>query len=163
MPTTSTRSAAKAAKAHAARARVTLPKVSVQVASRARSVPSARRLIRWVRAAAPGARQVTLRLVTTSEARRLNLAYRGRDYATNVLTFAYEPGRTGDIVLCPAVVAREARSQSKSIEAHYAHLAVHGALHLCGFDHERPADAVRMERTEIRLLRRLGFANPYLT
>jgi probable rRNA maturation factor len=124
-------------------------------------MPAAVRLTRWVRAAAPDAEQITVRLVTQAEGRGLNLAYRGKDYATNVLTFPYEPGRSGDIVLCPAVIAREARAQRKSLDAHYAHLAIHGVLHLRGHDHERAADAVRMERMEIALLKRFGYANPY--
>lgn len=94
------------------------------------------------------------------EGRRLNLTYRGRDYATNVLTFAYEASR-GDIVLCPAVVARESREQGKSTEAHYAHLTVHAILHMRGYDHERRPDAERMERAEKRILGRLGHPDPY--
>jgi probable rRNA maturation factor len=142
----------------------------VQRAVAAQGAPGARRLSAFARAAARGAMLVTLRLVGAAEGRRLNRAFRGRDYATNVLTFTY--GRTrarrgaarllhGDIVLCHPVIAREARAQGKSLIAHYAHLAVHGMLHLRDADHERPREAARMERAEARILRRLGFADPY--
>jgi probable rRNA maturation factor len=124
-------------------------------------VPAAARFRAWVRAAVSGPAQVTVRLVGAAEGRRLNLAYRGKDYATNVLTFAYEKG-AGDIVICPAVVAREAAEQGKPVEQHYAHLTVHGVLHMRGYDHERPEDTARMERAEIRILRSLGHPNPYL-
>lgn len=129
--------------------------------SRAHGIPARARIVRWVRTAAPRAREITVRLVGSSEARRLNLAYRGRDYPTNVLTFVYDPALAGDIVLCPAVIAREARAQGKALEAHYAHLCIHGALHLLGYDHEREADAQRMERRERALLRQFGVPDPY--
>ena len=90
----------------------------------------------------------------------MNLAFRSKDYATNVLTFAYGPG-SADIVLCPAVIAREAREQGKTPESHYAHLTVHAILHIRGYDHARRADAARMERAEIRILKRLGHPDPY--
>jgi probable rRNA maturation factor len=133
----------------------------LQDASRSRRVPSAARFRSWVRAAAVDGGRVTVRLVGTAEARRLNLAFRGKDYATNVLAFEYEGG-AGDIVLCPSVISREAREQGKTLDAHYAHLTVHAVLHLRGYDHARPADAARMEKAEIRILRRLGHANPYV-
>jgi probable rRNA maturation factor len=135
--------------------------VRVQNASRSRRLPAPARFRAWVRATATGAAEVTVRLVGTAEGRRLNRAYRGKDYATNVLTFAYGKN-AGDIVICPAVVAREAAQQGKPLEQHYAHLTVHGVLHMRGYDHERPADAARMERAEIRILRQLGHPNPYL-
>jgi probable rRNA maturation factor len=103
-----------------------------------------------------------VRFVGAAEGRRLNRAYRGRDYATNVLTFAYDgPGLAGDIVLCTPVIARESRSRSLAVRAHFAHLVVHGALHLAGHDHERGRDAAIMESVERRILARLGFADPY--
>ncbi len=138
--------------------------LAVQRASRARHIPAERRLAAWSRAALTRDAAVTLRFVAEREGRRLNRDFRGRDYATNVLTFAYEAGRgplAGDIVICAPVVAREAREQGKAIEAHYAHLLVHGLLHLQGWDHERPAEAARMERREKAVLARLGFADPY--
>ena len=99
---------------------------------------------------------INLRIVGAAEGRRLNKRYRKRDYATNVLTFA-----TGDVVLCAPVIRKEARQQGKSLRAHYAHLVVHGALHARGYDHEKKQDAARMAAREIRILRRLGFGNPY--
>jgi probable rRNA maturation factor len=104
--------------------------------------------------------EVTLRIVGRAEGRRLNHAYRRRSYATNVLSFAYGRGR-GDVVLCHPVIAREARAQGKSVAAHYAHLVLHGILHLRGYRHEKKEEAQRMERAEIRQLRRAGFGNPY--
>ena len=136
-------------------------RVRVQDASRSRRVPPAARFRAWVRAALPGSAEVTVRLVGAAEGRRLNLAYRGKDYATNVLTFAYGKD-AGDIVICPAVVAREAAEQGKTLAQHFAHLTVHGILHMRGYDHEDAADAARMERAEKRILKRLGHPNPYL-
>jgi probable rRNA maturation factor len=128
----------------------------VQYAVPRRGVPSAVSLRKW---AVRGA-DVTLRIVGEAEGRQLNRTYRRRDYATNVLSFAYGGGH-GDVVLCHPVIAREARAQGKSVAAHYAHLVVHGILHLRGYRHERKAEAQRMAREEIRLLRRLGLRNPY--
>jgi probable rRNA maturation factor len=132
----------------------TLPKnnVAVQYAVSRRGVPGAASLRTWARAA--GSLPVTIRIVGRAEGRRLNARYRNKAYATNVLSFPY--GRTGDIVLCHPVVAREAREQGKALRAHYAHLVIHGMLHLRGLAHGR-----RMEAREIRLLRRFGFRNPY--
>ncbi len=125
-------------------------KVSVQYAVPRRGVPSAAFLRRW--AIAP----VTLRIVGEAEGRRLNRNFRNKSAATNVLSFD-----TGDIVLCHPVIRREARAQGKSLRAHYAHLVVHGCLHMRGYDHESKRDAVRMEAREIAILRRGGVANPY--
>ena len=114
-----------------------------------------------------GRRELGVRVVGRSESRRLNARYRGRDKPTNVLSFpaGEVPGAPaqplGDLVICPDVLRSEARVQGKSLRAHWAHLVVHGTLHLIGYDHEHPADAGRMERREIALLRRLGFPNPY--
>jgi probable rRNA maturation factor len=138
--------------------------VRVQRASRAPHIPPDAALKRWAKAALAKTADVTLRYVTEAEGRRLNRAYRGRDHATNVLTFVYQPRPlAGDIVICAPVVAREAAAQGKATEAHHAHLVVHGLLHLQGFDHERAADAERMERRERRILARLGFPDPYGT
>jgi probable rRNA maturation factor len=126
--------------------------VAVQYAVPRRGVPAATALRAWARAA--GSLPITIRIVGRAEGRRLNSEYRKKDYATNVLSFPY--GRAGDIVLCHPVVAREARQQRKSVRAHYAHLVVHGMLHLRGYAHGR-----RMEAREIRLLARFGFRNPY--
>ena len=112
-------------------------------------------------------RELGVRVVGPAESRRLNARYRGKDKPTNVLSFpAVElpagPERPlGDLVICPDVLRVEAREQRKSLRAHWAHLVVHGTLHLVGYDHEDPYDADRMERREIAVLRRLGFPNPY--
>jgi probable rRNA maturation factor len=130
--------------------------------------------------------ELSVRLVGRAEGRKLNAQYRGKDYATNVLSFPASPlampaaagmgaskgathgptnGATqplGDLVICPPVLRAEALEQGKTLRAHWAHLVVHGALHLIGYDHEHDADARRMERREIAVLRRLGFANPYV-
>ena len=137
-------------------------KVVVQraVGGTARRAPSAALLRKYALVAVlPGSR-VTLRVVGAAEGRLLNRRFRKRDYPTNVLSFAYDR-RHGDIVLCHPVVSRQAKQQRKSLAAHYAHLVVHGILHLRGHDHLRKGDATRMERAEIRLLRRLGFGDPY--
>ena len=134
----------------------------MQFACAAAGAPPAARLRAIARAAASGAAEVTLRIVGASEARRLNLAYRRENQATNVLAFRYgKQPLCGDVVLCHPLVVREARLQGKTIEAHYAHLIVHGTLHLRGYDHQRARDAARMELREAVLLRRLGYADPY--
>ncbi len=138
--------------------------LTVQRASRASHIPSDRRLRRWAKAALPDDADVTVRYVASAEARRLNREFRGKDYATNVLSFPYGPARgavAGDIVICAPVVAREARERGGSVEAHHAHLLVHGLLHLQGYDHEREADARRMERRERAVLAQFGFPDPY--
>jgi probable rRNA maturation factor len=136
--------------------------VNIQRASRAAHIPPDATLRRWARAALDRPAGVTLRIVAATEARRLNREFRGKDYATNVLTFIYDEALpSGDIVLCAPVVAREAREQGKPVAAHWAHLVVHGLLHLQGHDHERTEEAQRMERRERRILRGLGFADPY--
>ena len=131
-------------------------KVAIQYAVPRRGVPSAASLRRW----AGDAREVVVRIVGAAEGRSLNRRFRMRDYATNVLSFPYGGGR-GDIVLCHPVVAKEARAQGKTLAAHYAHLVVHGMLHLRGYDHAKKKQATHMEREEVRRLRRLGFADPY--
>src|SRR5690349_3503551 len=132
--------------------------VTVQFAVSRRGLPAAATLVRWAKAASP-VRPLTLRVVGAREARALNRRFRRRDRPTNVLSFAYSS--EGDIVLCHPVVAREARAQGKKVHAHYAHLVVHGVLHLRGYVHDDKASARRMEAREIRILRRLGFADPY--
>ena len=133
----------------------------MQRASRAAHIPSDAALRKWARAAAKSG-AVTVRYVGEAEGRRLNREFRGRDYATNVLSFPY--GRSplaGDIVICAPVVAREARAQGKPVKAHHAHMLVHGLLHLRGFDHERDEEAKAMERRERAILAKLGFSDPY--
>ena len=131
----------------------------MQFAVARRGLPGAASLRKWARAAA-ASMPVTVRIVGTSEGRRLNRDYRSGNRATNVLSFSYGDG-TGDVVLCHPLIAREAREQRKPLAAHYAHLLVHGMLHLRGYDHETRQQASRMERVEVRVLRRLGFADPY--
>jgi probable rRNA maturation factor len=135
-----------------------------QCATRAVGVPPEADFLRWAAAALEVDCSVTLRIVGRPEGRALNLGYRGRDYATNVLTFVYEtaPACLGDLALCAPVVKVEARRQGKPAEAHWAHLTVHGMLHLQGYDHEVTADAERMEARETQILRELGYPDPYL-
>jgi probable rRNA maturation factor len=138
------------------------PNLLVQRISRSAAIPSDALLRRWAGAALPADAEVTLRIVGPTEGQRLNREYRGRDYATNVLSFPYTAKPlAGDIVICAAVVAREAREQGKELRAHYAHLVVHGCLHLQGMDHEAEGEAERMERRERRILAQLGFPDPY--
>lgn len=127
---------------------------------------------RWARAALRQNAEVTVRLVGEEEGRQLNRDYRGKDYATNVLTFVYDEEMvpppdaevgplSGDLVLCVPVVANEAAAQGKALEAHFAHLIVHGMLHLQGFDHEDVEEAEEMEALEKDILETLGYADPY--
>ena len=120
-------------------------------------------LRRWVKAAQERDLAVTLTFVGSREGHRLNARFRGRDHATNVLTFVYDDvdPLAGDIVLCVPVLAREASSQGKTLRAHCAHLVIHGMLHLQGYDHQRRADAARMEARETALLRALRYPDPY--
>jgi len=119
--------------------------------------------VRWARAALAGGGVVTIRLVDADEGQALNREYRGKDYATNVLSFPYEttPRVVGDLVICPSVVAREAGEQNKPLAAHYAHLTVHGMLHLQGWDHDNDDEAQVMEDEERKILAALGFPDPY--
>ena len=137
-------------------------KVVVQraVGGTAGAAPAAALLRKYALAAIVPGSQVTLRVVGAAEGRLLNRTFRKRDYATNVLAFSYDD-RHGDVVLCHPVIRKEAKAQRKALAAHYAHLVVHGMLHLRGHDHAHKNDAARMERREIRILRRLGFSDPY--
>lgn len=118
---------------------------------------------RWIRHALQSDAEITVRVVGALEGQTLNRDYRQKDYATNVLTFDYtqEPIVTADLVLCAPVVAAEAKEQGKTLEAHYAHLLVHGALHAQGWDHDEDEDAQVMELRETDIMHRLGFASPY--
>lgn len=122
------------------------------------------RVQRWVAMALAAQGEIAVRIVGDEEGRALNRRFRHKDYATNVLTFDYsrEPVVAADLVLCGPVVEREAREQGKTLEAHYAHLLVHGTLHAQGYDHETgDDDALAMEALEVLLLGALGYANPY--
>lgn len=126
-------------------------------------LPAASTLRRWIGRALRSDAELTLRFVDAREGRRLNRDFRGRDYATNVLTFDYSRAPVqADIVLCLPVVAREARAQGKTLRAHLAHLVIHGTLHAQGYEHDRADEAARMERLETRLLAGLGYADPYV-
>ena len=122
------------------------------------------KVARWIRHALQSDAEITVRIVDAEEGLALNRDYRKKDYATNVLTFDYtqEPVVTADLVLCALVVAKEAKEQGKTLQAHYAHLLVHGALHAQGWDHESSEeDAQVMELREMEIMARLGFDNPY--
>ena len=120
----------------------------------------------WIKAALFADAELTVRLVDAEEGRTLNRTYRGKDYATNVLTFAYAESEndpvTGDLILCCPVVEKEAAEQGKSLEEHYAHLLVHGTLHAQGYDHENDDDAEAMETLEQEILAQLGIPDPYV-
>jgi probable rRNA maturation factor len=138
--------------------------LSVQYACKDDALPSRPQVRRWVRAALERDATVTVRFVDADEGRGLNRDYRHKDYATNVLSFPYEtdPAISGDLVVCLPVVLREAEAQQKAPEAHFAHLIVHGMLHLQGYDHETgQQDAARMEAKERDILARLGYPDPY--
>ena len=135
----------------------------MQYACNDAELPTRALLRRWVRAAQESDAQVTIRFVAADEGRALNRDYRGKDYATNVLSFPYAPPpeMAGDLVLCPTVALAEARAQGKTGQAHFAHLVVHGMLHLQGYDHETDADCASMEEKERGILARLGYPDPY--
>jgi probable rRNA maturation factor len=144
--------------------------VTVQLATRLRALPARPELARWVGAAlaAGGAAgEVSIRVVDEEESRALNRDYRARDRPTNVLSFPaalpaeVRPRLLGDLVICAPVVAAEAAAQGKSRRAHWAHMVVHGTLHLLGYGHERAGPAARMEALEARILAGLGFPDPY--
>ena len=138
-------------------------RIAVQCATTACNVPTVARIRQWARAALPSAARVTIRIVGRAEGRMLNRSYRRKDYATNVLTFVFrdQPPLEGDIALCAPVITHEARVQHKTIAAHYAHMVVHGLLHLQGHDHENAREAAAMERRERTLLARFGYPDPY--
>lgn len=144
--------------------------LDVQNASEHPGVPPESDFHRWAAAALAGRRdeaELSVRVVDEAEGRELNRTWRGKDYATNVLSFPAElPAELGlpllgDLVLCAPVVAREAAEQGKPLEAHWAHLVVHGCLHLIGYDHEIDTDAEIMEALETEIMARLGYADPY--
>ncbi|HJV60498.1 MAG TPA: rRNA maturation RNase YbeY [Albitalea sp.] len=121
------------------------------------------KVARWIRAALQRPGQITVRIVDAAEGRALNRDYRGKDYATNVLTFDYshEPVVVADLIVCAPVVAAEARAHKLTLEAHYAHLLVHGTLHAQGYDHEDELEAEEMESRESEVVVGLGFDDPY--
>jgi probable rRNA maturation factor len=139
-------------------------KLNIQYASDASHLPTRAQFRKWVKAALRVDTEVTIRIVDAEEGRELNSMYRGKDYATNVLTFPLteEPHLMGDIIICAPVVETEAKSQNKALEAHYAHLTVHGILHLHGYDHETEPQAELMEGLETAIVTKLGYPSPYL-
>lgn len=138
--------------------------ITIQYESQRTALPTKKQFQKWVKMAINVDTEVTIRIVDADEGRELNSMYRGKDYATNVLTFplSEEPHLMGDIIICAPVVEAEAQSQNKPLEAHYAHLTVHGVLHLHGYDHETEAQAELMEGIETAIVTKLGYASPYL-
>jgi probable rRNA maturation factor len=152
--------------------------VETQFAARRPWVPGAVALRRWARGAYASAAcasalrptnpRICIRVVGSAESRRLNRSFRGKDAPTNVLSFPASTlerssdGALGDLAICAPVVAREAREQGKPLAAHWAHMVVHGVLHLVGYDHQHDLEARRMERVEVEILRAFGYQNPYL-
>ena len=128
-----------------------------------RAVLPRHKVLRWLRATLSVPAEITVRVVDAREGRQLNRDYRGLDHATNVLTFDYqrEPAVVADLIVCGAVVRREATRQHIDVQAHYAHMLVHGALHAQGMDHRDDAEAQMMEVAESRILLALGFEDPY--
>ena len=144
--------------------------LSVQFASEADTLPSRAQIRRWVAAALEHPAEITVRIVDADEAQALNQDYRDKDYVPNVLTFEYgeigqdESGRGvlgGDVVICAPVVAREAHEQGKPLKHHYAHMTIHGVLHLQGYDHLDPVEADIMESREAAILKQFRIPNPY--
>ncbi len=154
-----------------AKNKVNLPKLKIdlQYASTAiestlSKIASPTLIKKWVKSATPLGGVMTLRFVNATEGKKLNLAFRQKDYATNVLTFPYELSKNelvADIIFCLPVLQKEAKEQDKLLKAHLAHLVVHGCLHAQGYDHEAAKDAKKMETLEIQTLQKMGFANPY--
>jgi probable rRNA maturation factor len=145
-------------------------RIDVQYAISADGIPAPETLRHWVDCALQGRRpeaELALRIVNEAEITALNRQYRGKDGPTNVLSFPFDPmpgvvtEQLGDIVICAPVVAAEAVAQGKSLEAHWAHIVIHGVLHLLGYDHHGEQDAQEMEALEIRLLAELGHPDPY--
>ena len=162
MPTNATKSKTKS-RGEACLARA-VPKLSlaVQYATEATGLPTRAQVRKWAKAALLSDAEITVRFVDEAEGRTLNHDYRGKASATNVLSFIYCSAPVqGDLVICAPVVAREAQQQGKTCDAHFAHLIVHGALHLQGFDHEIEAEAEAMEARETEIVMRLGYPDPY--
>jgi probable rRNA maturation factor len=148
--------------------KLSLQFADIPFAARHRAALPRHKVTRWIRHALSDDAEITVRIVNAEEGQRLNKAFRKKDYPTNVLTFEYaqateeSPWVLADLVLCAPVVAQEAKAQGKTLQAHYAHLLVHGTLHAQGWDHETSAaDANEMEDYEIEILKELGLRNPY--
>ena len=144
--------------------KIDLQYASTAIESALGKIASPNLIKKWVKSATPLGGLITLRFVNTAEGKKLNLAFRQKDYATNVLTFPYELSKNeliADIIFCLPVLQKEAKEQDKLLKAHLAHLIVHGCLHAQGYDHEAAKDAQKMETLEIQTLQKMGFANPY--
>ena len=143
--------------------------ITVQFATKAKNLPSAKQLTSWAEFTLKKTRQnnktLLIRIVNKKEIHALNKTYRHKDKPTNVLAFPYETeSKTnflGDIIICAPIIKAEAIAQNKSLSAHWAHMILHGSLHLLGYDHLKKADARRMEALEIQILKKLGYNNPY--
>jgi len=137
--------------------------LAVQYATEAENLPTRPQFRRWIKSSLQREVQIVLRVVDEREGRELNKNFRGKDYATNVLTFVYDDSGvlSGDVVICAPVVEKEAYDQQKELHAHYAHLAIHATLHLQGYDHENEQDAATMESLETAIMMKLGYADPY--
>ena len=140
------------------------PVISIQDMVHKKSILKKTECLKWLTPVIDKNAEITIRIVDSEESKSLNNMYRKKNYSTNVLSFLIDETShlIGDIVLCAPVIEKEAFEQAKSIEAHYAHLIIHGALHLYGYDHENKKDADMMEAKEIKILSGLGFKNPYL-
>jgi probable rRNA maturation factor len=145
-------------------------KIEVQIASKTADLPSVKQFQSWARAAlfgVEGSPELTVRVVDEAESAELNRSYRHAAGPTNVLSFTFEAPEQvqlfllGDVVICAPVVEREAHEQNKPVDAHWAHMVVHGTLHLLGYDHQNASDAVKMESEERRILAGIGFPDPY--
>ena len=144
--------------------KIDLQYASTAIESALGKIASPNLIKKWVKSATPLGGLITLRFVNAAEGKKFNLAFRQKDYATNVLTFPYELSKNeliADIIFCLPVLQKEAKEQDKLLKAHLAHLIVHGCLHAQGFDHEAAKDAQKMETLEIQTLQKMGFANPY--
>jgi probable rRNA maturation factor len=151
-------------KAHPSKLIIELQYASPAIESALGKVASSTLIKKWVKSTIALGGLITLRFVNAAEGKKLNLSFRQKDYATNVLTFPYELSKNvlvADIIFCLPVLQKEAKQQGKPMKAHLAHLIVHGCLHAQGFDHEANRDAKKMELLEIQILQKLGFANPY--
>ena len=152
-------------KASTSKLNIDLQYASPAIEAKLNKAASSSLIKKWIKNVTPLGGLFTLRFVNAAEGKKLNAAFRHKDYATNVLTFPYELSKTSvvaDIIFCLPVLQKEAREQNKSLQAHLAHLIVHGCLHAQGYDHELARDAKKMEALEIQILQKLGFANPYL-
>ena len=144
--------------------KIDLQYASTAIESTLSKIASPALIKKWVKSATPRGGLITLRFVNATEGKKLNLAFRQKDYATNVLTFPYELSKNelaADIIFCLPILQKEAKEQNKLLKAHLAHLIVHGCLHAQGYDHEAAKDAKKMETLEIQTLQKMGFANPY--